>query len=333
MVEDINIPQKPDPRGGEVIPLADRKKWASAVSRQFKHTVFQRSLLRHLAMKAVKGSLWGKEHSQAALAEEFSVALSTVVRAFKRYRKDGLMVAIPQKHGPNEYVLDYDSQSSVSKLERVIEEPENEQSLITRFEAESVDSSMCQNDTLNEAKCYPQKRVSATNPSDITKVTRETGETPQDDAPKDDEDLMIPAGGQRGERPSLDTPPLDDSETITLKVRPAWREAAALRGIPVEWLVAQYVGRTCAKVLRRAKAPPRPKCTKIGRPLGAIGRGVKASLSDGPLSVDDIRERLPDVASASLQVAISRMLKRGEIVRPSRATYELVAGEIDHGRN
>ena len=46
----------------------------------------------------------------------------------------------------------------------------------------------------------------------------------------------------------------DDSETITLKVRPAWREAAALRGVPVEWLVKQYVGLTCSKVLRRAKA-------------------------------------------------------------------------------
>ena len=165
------------------------------------------------------------------------------------------------------------------------------------------------------------------------KEHRRTETTPLDDTPQDSDILLDPAGGQRGENPSFETPPLDDSETITLKVRPAWREAAALRGIPVEWLVAQYVGRTCSKVLRRAKAPPRPKCKKIGRQLGAIGRGVKASLADGPLSVDDIRERLPDVASASLHVTIARMLKRGEIVRPSRATYELVAGEVDHGRN
>ena len=43
-------------------------------------------------------------------------------------------------------------------------------------------------------------------------------------------------------------------ETITLEVRPAWREAAALRGIPIDWLVNQYVGRTCSSVIRRAKA-------------------------------------------------------------------------------
>ena len=65
----------------------------------------------------------------------------------------------------------------------------------------------------------------------------------------------------------------NDSDTITLKVRPAWREVATLRGVPVEWLVAQYAGLTCSKVLRRAKA------------------------------------------------------------KAKRATKELVAGEIDHGRN
>ena len=46
----------------------------------------------------------------------------------------------------------------------------------------------------------------------------------------------------------------DDSDTITLKVRPAWREVAVMRGVPVEWLVAQYMGLTCSKVLRRKKA-------------------------------------------------------------------------------
>ena len=45
-----------------------------------------------------------------------------------------------------------------------------------------------------------------------------------------------------------------ETETITLEVRPAWLETATLRGIPVEWMVNQYVGLTCSKVLRRAKA-------------------------------------------------------------------------------
>ena len=255
------IPQKHDAKGPN-IALDVRKKWASAVSSQFKHTQHQRALLRHLAMKAVKGGLWGPEHSQATLAEHFGVALSTIVRAFKKFKDDGLMVAIPQKHGPNEYVLDYESQSSVSKLERVIEKPENEQSSITRFEAENVESSMKQNDTLNEAKCYPQKRVSDTTKSDITMVTRETEETPPEHAPEDS-GITYPAGGVK-DFPSLTILPGTDGpaalpfpegvETITLEVRPSWREAAALRGKPVDWLVKQYVGMTCSKVLKRAKA-------------------------------------------------------------------------------
>ena len=53
----------------------------------------------------------------------------------------------------------------------------------------------------------------------------------------------------------------DDIETITLEVRPAWREAAALRGVPVEWLVKQYTGLVCYKVLKRAKAKAEAEAT------------------------------------------------------------------------
>ena len=50
------------------------------------------------------------------------------------------------------------------------------------------------------------------------------------------------------------TPTSGVDETITLKIRPLWREAAALRGIPVEWLVTEYAGFAAYKRLNREKA-------------------------------------------------------------------------------
>ena len=54
---------------------------------------------------------------------------------------------------------------------------------------------------------------------------------------------------------------------------------------------------------------------------------VIAVLAGGELPIDDIRKRLPDVPVASLQVTMARIFKRGEIIRPSRATYGLSSQE------
>ena len=212
---------------GTVHSLKDRELWAKDWSKALKLYPSERALLLYLAYKAgKKGKVYGR--SLDRLAEELSQSRRTLIRSIQTLKDEGLFTVHKQGQTPTEYIPDFESLPGPGVTPCHLPAPSQSGRRVTP----------------SVTRRHPRGDTTATTAEYITgKNVKEPSPLPS--PARDTEDLTYSAEGLK-EGTSLRIHPngdgtngLDDIETITLEVRPAWREVAALRGKSVKWMVNQ----------------------------------------------------------------------------------------------
>lgn len=86
-------------------------------------------------------------------------------------------------------------------------------------------------------------------------TTKNVQENENDDTPQGSDISLDPAGGQRGESPSFETPPSDDGDFELLEIKPEWREEAEYRGWTIQHLIRFHVGARVGRARGSERSP------------------------------------------------------------------------------
>ena len=314
--------------------LKNRKSWASKAGSLCKLTPAERTVLEYLAYRSggdeglVYGRTLGALMVDINIQQQRSLAKRTIRAALKTL--EGYSLITVKRHGSeaSEYVPCFDfTPPRVAKSAT----PKRVQS--GRPTGKNSHSEWQRSDT------YNKHNGKLTN-------TEQGGAQPQSESPPTDdaphlpspapepEGFTVPAGGLKDFPSFRILPDTDDPVRLpfpggcTQFYMGKLKEAAERAGTTPELLMFRYLTRGLDQDARKFAKQSRQKRVRANRPRRPTIRDqVIAVLAGGELPLDDIRKRLPDVPVASLQVTMARIFKRGEIIRPSRATYGLSSQE------